>query len=312
MPDSGDWVVILNWNGRQDTLACVASVLSTGGCPTLLVVDNGSGDGILDEVKVRHPGVRVLQTGSNLGYAGGNNAGLCVALEAGAATVCILNNDTLATPGFLEPLTRQARAESVAVSPLISYVGSDDGWWFAGGCLDRVTGIPRHLAKEELLPDVTTRTSNSEILTGCCLVASRSTWQTVGLFDEDFFLIFEDAEWSVRASSVGVELRVVGASVIEHRVSRSFVGAANLLGSYYYSRNGLLFADKTGASRRVFLWHHVLLPSLRDVRRRRQLDALPLRWAGVRGYVTGERGRAPAHLGKGRLARAGRDDASSS
>jgi GT2 family glycosyltransferase len=96
------WVIVLNWNGRADTLELLASL--SGEPATVLVVDNGSTDATLEAVHERFPQVRTLQTGANLGYAGGNNAGINYALAEGADVIAVLNNDTLVDSGFLDPL----------------------------------------------------------------------------------------------------------------------------------------------------------------------------------------------------------------
>ena len=88
----------------------------------------------------------------------------------------------------------------------------------------------------------------------------------MGGFDERYFLIFEDADWSLRARRLGVPLVVDPVVTLDHVVSASFTGDRALLGLYYYARNGLLFghrwrtstpaADRCGAYR--FLRRHVL------------------------------------------------------
>src|SRR5580692_4878112 len=113
-----NWIVILTWNGRQDTLDLLAGLTSAPVNGTrILVVDNGSVDGTLDAVKNMFPQVETLQTGENLGYAGGNNRGVDLAIESGARTVCVLNNDTIVAPGFLAPLVAAVEYGDIAVSP---------------------------------------------------------------------------------------------------------------------------------------------------------------------------------------------------
>jgi GT2 family glycosyltransferase len=84
----------------------------------------------------------------------------------------------------------------------------------------------------------------------------------VGLFDDTYFLIFEDSDWSARAASAGVALVVDTRTVIEHRVSATFAGAASYLGLYYYARNGLRFGrtrcQPSGLRSARFLRRHVL------------------------------------------------------
>lgn len=261
---SPTWLVVLNWNGRDDTLELLEGLVAEPA--TILVVDNGSYDGTLEAVKERFPGVHTLQTGSNLGYAGGNNAGIEHALLQGAAIVGVLNNDTLVEPGFLAPLVAAVESNPrAAVSPDIRYASDPAVSWFRGSFIDERTGWPQHLPPARQ-PAVDAGTFSSPVLTGCCIVASAAAWREVGLFDDGMFLIFEDSDWSRRAVSRGVELLVVPQSRIRHKVSKSFTGASSLLGSYYYARNGTVFAWRhLGASAALrFAWRAVIRPGLRQ------------------------------------------------
>lgn len=267
----GVHVVVLNWNGADDTAACLRSLRPAQDAGArVLVVDNGSTDGSQSRFQRQFPDVEILQTGANLGYTGGNNAGLTAALTSGAEFVCVLNNDTIVAPDFLQPLVGRARAASqaVALSPVIRYLDAPR-IWFAGGAVDPSTGLGRHLQADEL--DVqSSEPYETQLLTGCCLFAARSVWENVGLFDERFFLNFEDTQWSLRALRARVRLEIVPSSIVDHKVSASFKGSAAVLGSYYYARNGLtlqrehLRESELGLA---FVVHHVLRPALRSVRR---------------------------------------------
>src|SRR5207249_4614225 len=96
------YVVVLNWNLKEMTAACVASLLASDYPRSkVMVVDNGSTDGSRDYLIDRFPGLEVIETGRNLGYAAGNNLGIRNALAAGADLVLLLNNDTVVEPSTL-------------------------------------------------------------------------------------------------------------------------------------------------------------------------------------------------------------------
>ena len=88
-------VVVLNWNGWRDTLVCLASLQHLD-YPNfgLIVVDNGSTDGSQNHIEANIPGLKMLQTGANLGFGGGCNAGIRQALEQGADYIWLINSDT--------------------------------------------------------------------------------------------------------------------------------------------------------------------------------------------------------------------------
>src|SRR4051812_1606009 len=98
-------VIILNWNGKNDTLACLESLQqTTGPAFNIVVVDNGSSDDSVTAIRDRFPQIALLQTGENLGYAGGNNVGIEYALAQKADLLLLLNNDTIVEPTFIPAL----------------------------------------------------------------------------------------------------------------------------------------------------------------------------------------------------------------
>jgi GT2 family glycosyltransferase len=290
-------VVVLNWNGRSDTVRCVESLVTGSPEVGVLVVDNGSFDGAIDEVKTAWPRVHVLQLPRNLGFSGGMNAGIRHAIDdLGAEVVTVLNNDTVVPAGTMTRLADAAGAER-AVSPTVRYLSEPEKIWFAGGSLDTAAGYPHHTATSELAP-CEQGLRPSTWLAGCCVTAAAEVWERVGMFDDRFFLNFEDAEWSLRARSHGVELAVVCGVDIFHAVSASFTGEAMSLGAFYFLRNGLLFnriVGGTRGSRMRFVRRFGLGGFRRKSPRERMRTLVTLGWA-VGAYATGRFGPAPAGL----------------
>src|ERR1700690_1550925 len=99
-------VVILNWNGKRETIACIESLQKQEASFDIVMVDNGSEDNSPAAISKRFPTVTILETGQNLGYAGGNNVGIEVALRQGADLVLLLNNDTVVEPHFIAALLK--------------------------------------------------------------------------------------------------------------------------------------------------------------------------------------------------------------
>lgn len=285
------WLVVLNWNGRDDTLELLDSL--AGEPATVLLVDNASDDGTLEAVSSRFPDVQTLQTGANLGYAGGNNVGIAHAIANGAEIIGVLNNDTVVEPGFLAPLVATlGDSGKIAVSPDIRYAETPDVSWFRGSRIDLRTGWPHHLAPGE--QPAGAAPFESPVLTGCCIVASASTWQNVGTFDDGMFLMFEDSDWSRRAAGKGVRLLVVPESRIRHKVSRSFTGSAELLGSFYFARNGTVFAWRRLGRRATirFVWRQIIRPSIRRMFDATLRPAVVMSYLGLAAALANRRGRA--------------------
>jgi hypothetical protein len=291
------WLVVLTWNGRDDTLELLDSLTRANLTnTTVLVVDNASADGTLDEVRAAHPWVRTLQTGSNLGYAGGNNRGVELALSEGAEVIGVLNNDTLVAEDFWDPLVSVALRGDTAVCPDIRYADAPSESWFFGATFAQDIGVARHLRADEQPPRI--GLPPSDLLTGCCLVASAQTWRAVGGFDEGMFLIFEDSDWSMRARTRRVQLVLQPASRIEHKVSRSFQGLQSGLGLYYYSRNGAVFAHRWFGARATarFAVRTVLAEGIRELRRDRIAAIRPLLLRCMALLAASARRRGPAGL----------------
>ncbi|MDM8083252.1 glycosyltransferase family 2 protein [Cellulomonas cellasea] len=267
-------VVVLSWHGREDTLRCVASVLADGLAPhQVLVVDNGSGDGLEQALRAFDARVRFEQTGANLGFTGGMNHGIRACLARGAGLVCVLNNDTQVTPGMFAALVRHA-APGTAVSPEVRYLDEPEAVWFGGGVVEADRGWPRHLTPAELArddaADPTRVLRESQTLAGCCVLAPAETWRAVGLFDPQYFLLFEDADWSARARAHGIRLAVARDAVLLHAVSASFTGPGRLLSSYYYARNAMRFTrlrvTRRPAPRLRFIRDQLARPTARRIR----------------------------------------------
>jgi GT2 family glycosyltransferase len=262
------WIIVLNWEGKEDTLACLDSLRRASLEDTaVLVVDNGSSDGTVEAIHTLYPWVRTLQTGANLGYAGGNNRGIEVALGQGANVIGVLNNDTVVDELFWPPLVARALTGATAVSPDIRYANHELGnSWFYGAVNDGASGWPHHLTADS--QPSRDEPSRSQLLTGCCLVASADTWRSVGGFDERMFLMFEDSDWCMRAQQGGVALWLEPKSIIWHKVSQSFERRPSTFAHRLFCRNGILYARRwLGMVPTLrFIWHMVIVEAARDIR----------------------------------------------
>ena len=222
-------VIVLNWNGERDTTACLESCLRQRGVETdLLLVDNASADGSGERLRDRFPMVEYLQTGANLGYAGGNNCGIGWALGRGAEWVLVVNNDTVLDPDCIRLLLAAAVAEPrlAAVATLIVRHDDTTRIWFAGGRFDRVRAIGAHQGEGARIEGMTPMPPDGAVpaweactfLTGCCLLLRASALRDVGLFRADFFAYGEDLDLSLRLSRSDWEIGWVPSARLAHRV----------------------------------------------------------------------------------------------
>jgi GT2 family glycosyltransferase len=236
-------IVILNYKGALDTIECVASIKGTTFSNfEIVVVDNDSGDGSEDLICAAHPDITVLQSGANLGYAGGNNIGIRYALARGADFIWILNNDTTVAPDALGELLRAAAAAPGVgiVGSKIYYMAEPTLLWFAGGRIDWLRGIPYHVGAHQEDRGQFDGMTASETAQGASMLVSRETFERVGLLEEDYFLYFEESDFCCRARKAGLAIRFAPASHVWHGVSRS-TGVRSPIFLYYFTRNNIIF-----------------------------------------------------------------------
>jgi GT2 family glycosyltransferase len=220
-------IVVLNWNGAQDTIACLGS-LSGALEPSIavLVVDNGSTDGSHDRILEAFPGTEIVRLPRNLGYAGGNNAGFRRVLETGAGMVVFLNNDTIADRNFCTPLIEllEKNPEAGIAVPKICYLDNPGKIWYAGGEVRLSTGLVRHVGIRRNDGPEYNRPGQTEYATGCCLAMRCSDFSKAGGFDEGFGMYAEDVDLSLRVKAMGFSIEYVPSSRVLHKVSSSLGG----------------------------------------------------------------------------------------
>lgn len=243
-------VVILNWENADDTMACLAQlqhVREQFPQTRIVVVDNGSQDNsieILHKNQYQHI-YYLMPLAENRGFAAGVNAGVQWLLDQMSEYVLILNSDTLLTADFLMPLWRCLVTHETAgiATPKIRYTDAPDHIWYAGGMfqqprfLGTMVGIGKKDQGQFDEPRVV------DFATGCCILVKRAVFETIGLFDEDFFLYHEDVDFCLRAQQAGFQTWYCPESLIWHRVSFSTKDRTSMR-IRLYSRNRFVFFAK--------------------------------------------------------------------
>jgi GT2 family glycosyltransferase len=291
--------VVLSWNGRDDTLACLGSLaLVRYGPLTVITVDNGSRDGSADAVAAVYPEVDLLRLPSNLGFAGGMNAGIRRALETGADAVMTLNNDMVVDPGFVDPLVAALAADPLAGAACsqILFADGSDRIWYAGAPHRSSRGYHgRHTGYGGTALPATAPAYATDRACGGAMLVSRAVLDRVGLFDEELFAYAEDVDWSLRAREQGLHVLVVPASIVRHHVSAASGGESSPNTIYYDLRNGLTVAERHAplgrlgtARRRAESVAAHSVQALASGRRREGLEAV---WDGWRDFRAGRLGQ---------------------
>jgi hypothetical protein len=233
-------VIILNWNLCEDTAACVESVLAARVEDTrVLVVDNGSDDGSPDRLEARFgDNIEVLRNPRNAGFAAGNNRGIEHALQNGAQSVLILNNDTIIDRAMLSTLLHRVEAAPSyhLAGPAIYYESDPQRVWRLGDRYARRLRLPRAVGVQEIDRAVIP----VDFLTGCAMLVQRQVFDTIGLFDSRYAFYFEDADFCERARRAGFQLACLPAARMWHKVSRS-ADKVSVLSRYNQARGRVQF-----------------------------------------------------------------------
>lgn len=255
-------IVVLNWNGWRDTLRCLASLDKLDyGNYKILVVDNASTDGSEARIRAARPDVELIQTGTNLGYAGGNNVGISLSLKRDADYVWILNNDTVVHPNALDAAVAVAESKRDAGIIGSSQFASLTPWQEA----ELYPTAVRHLRYRDV---VVVCSGHREAVgpsfhrvghvNGAALLFRSRMLQEVGSFDEQYFHYAEDLDLSERVSRAGWDVMLACNSHIWHARGSS-LHSQSPQAVYYQVRNLLLM-------RRKLFGHGILKTALRHPR----------------------------------------------
>lgn len=221
-------IIILNWNGADDTLACLQSLTKAEGEFRIYVVDNGSSDDSVARIEnwVKEHGecdVRLVPLNKNYGFARGNNMGIAVARQDNPDSYLLLNNDTEVRPDFLVHLQNfsERNPQYRILTPKINFFYDKQKIWNCGGKL--VLGFRKYYYAGE--PGSAVRETDYipiSFVTGCALYFYPELIDEQGhLLTERFFFGEEDFELSMRMKKLRVKMACVLDSQIYHKVGAS-------------------------------------------------------------------------------------------
>lgn len=240
--------IVLNWNNAADTLACLASLAQQDYPHRVLVVDNGSADDSVARIAAAYPAVEILQTGANLGYAGGNNAGIRKALEDGAEYLFVLNNDVTLAPDCLVALVEAAEGQPRVgvVGGLVYDLEAPQRIQSAGMHL-KANGDSDHRGEGQQEAGQFAGAEEVDAVKGCAMLVSREAIAAAGVLDERYFMYLEEVDWCQRIRRAGYAVLFAPAAHIWHPGTP--VGDDRYVrATYYMTRNAYLILRTRRAS----------------------------------------------------------------
>ena len=204
-------IIILNWNGWKDTIECLESFQRiTYPNYQIIIVDNGSTDDSVKRIREKFPRLTLIETGRNLGYAGGNNIGIKHALENGAKYILIVNNDTkVVNPEFVNQMVGVMESDSTLgiLGPKVLN--------FKGQIQDTILYIPMlsSCLRESFRLRFRAKKSRDyraaqlvDAVSGVCWFIRSDIINAVGLLDEDYFMYAEELDYCYRVKKAGWEI----------------------------------------------------------------------------------------------------------
>lgn len=235
-------IILLNWNGWQDTAECLES-LKTLAYPNfqIVVVDNASTNNSVKELKSRFPDVELIENTENVGFAAGNNSGIRHFMSKEVDYIWVLNNDTIAFRSSLNALVGKAESDykiGLVGSVLYEYARPWIIQAWGGGKYNAILGTTS---------EIKSKSNKIDHVIGASMLIKSEVLKLTGLFDESFFFFMEDTEISLRIQDRGWKIAVADSSYVFHKGGSSLdgnVGARSV-------RADLLFINSVGHFMRI-------------------------------------------------------------
>lgn len=250
-------IVTVNFNTAEDTkdfLKSLEHVKTPGFHVQTIVVDNGSKEAF--HLSEKKENVTVIRLDENTGFTGGYNRGIREALENNVDYVLAINNDTILDPHMIEELVKVYEIQEKAgiVVPKIYFAKGHEFhkdryskeelgkvFWYAGGYFDWANIQSVHRGVDEVDTGQYDSVEEVGFITGCCMLISREVLEKAGMFDERFFLYYEDGDLCMRVKNAGYKLYYAPKAVLQHVNASSSGGAGSSLQDYFITRNQMLF-----------------------------------------------------------------------
>jgi len=240
-------IIIVNYNGIEDTIECIKSLDKINYCNyKVFVIENGSSKKPTKaQIDYLNGHAVYIESSENLGFSGGNNIGIRKAIENGFDYVLLLNNDTTVEPDFLSILIGVAiQKENVGiVGGKIAFYSKPSHLWYGGGHLNEKSGGGSHERWNELNPPDTDEIREVTFITGCLMLIPTNVLKKVGLLSEEYFLYAEDTDFCYKVIKAGYKLWFCENTMVYHKVSAS-TGATSAMTQYYMVRNVLYLTKK--------------------------------------------------------------------
>lgn len=219
-------IIVLNWNGADDTLECVGSLCRQSISPTIIIVDNASHDDSVarfkDYIKRKHAkNIVLIENTKNLGFAGGINTGLRYTIDHSFTFVGVLNPDAVADPHWCKSLLSELKNNKetgIATGLLLHRDGKTID---SSGDFYTTWGLPGPRNRDDIVSKAPKESDYVFGATGGGALYRTSMFNSIDLFDESFFMYYEDVDLSFRAQLAGYKVRFTPKAIAYHKQGAS-------------------------------------------------------------------------------------------
>ncbi len=195
-------------------------------------------DTSIKKIVAKHPDIEIIALEKNLGFAGGFNIGIKYCINCGAEFIFIINNDTVCDPDMLINLFLPLKNCRCITGPEICYFDKKEKIWSMGGDLNKITLEVKKSSKKVFMNETIIK---RDFLTACALLIPKEVFGSIGLFDEHFFLYYEDRDFGMRLNKAEIPQYLVPKAIIWHKVSVSSDGSDSENERYWMARSSVVF-----------------------------------------------------------------------
>lgn len=248
-------VIVLNWNGKDNTRECLESLRHVD-YPNydLIVVDNGSSDGSQIFLKENFHEITLIENERNLGFPEGFNVGIRAAIRKGADYILCLNNDTVVDKRILRELIKVGeKYEQIGgLGPKEYEYYRPDRIVYAGGTIRFVKSAVYGCGEKDAWQYE--KVKETRMLCGSAMMLKTKALVDIGLFDPIYFFGFEDQDLAFRLINKGYRIVFVPKAKLWHKRRGSTGGKITPLTAYFKSRNYLIFVKKHATTVQLILF----------------------------------------------------------
>ncbi len=243
-------IVIVNWNRWQFTIAACRSLARSAHRDfRIIIVDNASADDSVAQIRAALPEADIIAATVNAGFAGGCNIGIRRALDLQCEYVFLLNNDAEVESQTISQLivASRARDDRALLGSAVIFADTGKYQFFGskrGAVLDQSEYFSPTADTGLLQQDVI----ETDFIMGAGLFLPARVLEKTGLFDERFFLNYEETDLCHRARKLGFPSFVVPSSVVRHHAHATLGPYRAPMQLYFLTRNALLFTQIHGSA----------------------------------------------------------------